>query len=465
MSKKPVLYLHIGSPKTGTTALQECLAKNQNFLMQNKICYPPYRKGHYKISNAHSDLSRAIMSEYLERNDVVDLKRYEPPISVICNVKNIFKENNSNTLILSCESLFETSGFIEWFPDSAYTKPLILGRRKYTMEYFKETFKEFNIKIVCYLRRQDDYIESLYNQIGKKPCNVYNEFLYFPENAFGKREIRGGASCDVSFLNKLLNVRFIDYYKNLCQWAEIYGKENIIVRPYEKSQLPNGIEYDFFTNVLGFKSDLLTELDLYKEVNVSFNKDIIEYKLAAHPFDMKNELEELNNSPALDYLKQNNKKNILTARQADEILEYYKVGNEKIAREYLNREDGILFYEKRREEKDDYTGLSLQAAIDISRELALIQKNKEQQIKSECDIIKKKLETANSSIKSLKKELDIKNIRVSSLKKELDIKNTRVSSLKKELGGKQAEIDNLHRSTSWKVTKPLRVVKRLITKK
>jgi len=31
----------------------------------------------------------------------------------------------------------------------------------------KKRFKGFNIKIICYLRRQDSYIESFYNQYIK----------------------------------------------------------------------------------------------------------------------------------------------------------------------------------------------------------------------------------------------------------------------------------------------------------
>ena len=98
--------------------------------------------------------------------------------------------------------------------------------------------------------------------------------------------------------------------------------------------------------------------------------------MAARLFDLHKEFIELDRSPALVHLKANNKKNILTAKQAERLMEYCKDGNEKIAREYLGREDGILFYDKPRDEKDDYPGLSMQAILDISRELALLLKNK-----------------------------------------------------------------------------------------
>jgi hypothetical protein len=111
------------------------------------------------------------------------------------------------------------------------------------------------------------------------------------------------------------------------------------------------------------------------------------------------------------------------------MLEYYKEDNEKIAREYLGREDGVLFYDKRRDEKDDYPGLSLQAALDISRELVIMLKNKEQGLQDE-------------------------------------LGNTReyVNALQAQINDMQTSITNLHNSTSWRITKPLRFIKRLLTR-
>lgn len=38
----PTLYLHIGTPKTGTTALQNFLPANEEVLEQHGICYPDF---------------------------------------------------------------------------------------------------------------------------------------------------------------------------------------------------------------------------------------------------------------------------------------------------------------------------------------------------------------------------------------------------------------------------------------
>jgi hypothetical protein len=274
-------------------------------------------------------------------------------------------------MVISDECLFEST--IWWiYPLFLNTERLLKGRRDYIIRYLKEAFKEFDIKIVCYLRRQDDYIESLYNQWAKgMNTEMYDVIFNNPssENKYRIDEDNAPNIYMAKLVNGMLNV---DYYAHLSKWAEIYGKENINIRIYEKSRLPKGIEHDFFTNVLNFDSGSLEELGLYEEINSSMIKDIVEYRTAARLFEMPRETYDLNDVPALAYLSANNKKNILTAKQADEILEYYKESNEKIAREYLHRDDGVLFHDKKREEKDDYPGLSVQAAIDISRELVLM---------------------------------------------------------------------------------------------
>ena len=292
----------------------------------------------------------------------------QKPADIINRMKHNFYKNNCNTMVISDECLFEST--IWWiFPLVLNTAPLLTGRRDYIIRYFKEAFSEFDIKIVCYLRRQDDYIESLYNQWAKGMNDeMYDVIFNNPSANKDKYKADEDNAPNINmakFLNGMLNV---DYYAHLSEWAEIYGKEKIIIRTYEKSSLPKGIEYDFITNILGIGSDALADLKLYEEVNSSVKKDIVEYRIAAKLFDLPGRFYELNDSPALEYLSRNNK-NILTAKQAEEILEYYHKINEKIAREYLHREDGVLFYDKKREEKDDYTGLSVQAAVDISREL------------------------------------------------------------------------------------------------
>ena len=272
----------------------------------------------------------------------------------------------------------------------------------------------------------------------------------------------------------------LGYYTNLSEWAQVYGKENIIIRTYEKSQLPHGIEYDFFVNILGIASDLLSGLDLFKEVNASIKKDIIEYKLSAEIFNLNQEILALNDLPALDYLSENNRKNILTAKQSQELLEYYKEDNEKIAREYLGREDGVLFHAQARDIKDDYPGLSLQAALDISRELVYEVRNNErvrlQGAQDDLTATKSELEAARADLDSERVRLQGAQNDLTATKSELeaaraDLDNERVRLEKSQnslqiaqvaLENEKSRLEALYKSTSWRITKPLRAVKQFV---
>lgn len=37
-------YIHIGTPKTGTTTIQHFLANNRNELMKRNVCYLNYKE-------------------------------------------------------------------------------------------------------------------------------------------------------------------------------------------------------------------------------------------------------------------------------------------------------------------------------------------------------------------------------------------------------------------------------------
>ena len=127
-----------------------------------------------------------------------------------------------------------------------------------------------------YIRRQDYWLESAYKQWGMKDIRFKNvqhfletHMLYFPYNS-----------------NRLESIE---------SWGKEFGDDSIIVQPYEKGQLKEGIIIDFL-NKIGIDYTMIDNFNPQRDkyfVNVGFNRDIIEI------FQLnKNFYRSANNTPA-----------------------------------------------------------------------------------------------------------------------------------------------------------------------
>ena len=134
------LVLHIGTHKTGTTALQETLAANRGALAAQGIVYPRLdarEAGHHRLVTPWIDLAH---------------RRYAGPSGI--ELWQGLAERHAggrDTLLLSSE------GFSRARPqavDFAALAGLVAGFRRRS--------------VVCYLRNQADYIQSIYLQVLKR---------------------------------------------------------------------------------------------------------------------------------------------------------------------------------------------------------------------------------------------------------------------------------------------------------
>ncbi len=290
---KKTIYLHIGAHKTGTSAIQEFLSINREVLRQKGYLYPGQKSACYDLSN---ELLTKTFSEIINDTDS-PVKKY---------LKEI-QQSECNNVMLSSE------GFIKLSEKDVVTFQKILP-------------EEYSVKIIVYVRRQDDKLESDYNQLVKGPKTRYQK--KFADN-----------------ITEMLETYVYDYFTALLPWSHAFGKENIIVRCYEKEQLPEGIFHDFL-GVVGLKLD-----DSYRipqdKVNISMNWDLIEIirlcniqfkdDLRFHNF-LVNSLTEINR----EHKKENQR--LLSPQQRRDIIEKYEESNAKVAREYFGRTDGRLFF-------------------------------------------------------------------------------------------------------------------------
>lgn len=114
----------------------------------------------------------------------------------------------------------------------------------------KTFFSEYKVTVVAYLKRQDQAIVSMYNEEVKKGVTLLNFKNYCDENW----------------------QRF-DYSNLVGNWAEFFGKDNVLIRPFQKRVFLNENLIDDFLGVIGvnLESDSNTP-----SVNVSVSRLALE---------------------------------------------------------------------------------------------------------------------------------------------------------------------------------------------
>lgn len=311
----PTLYLHIGTPKTGTTALQNFLPANEEVLEQHGICYPDFgfryaglgvhRNGHFLVTCNYKD---EFGNRVLEKEEA----DYQEGLRKLEEVGKRFPK-----IILSDEGIWKQS----------------ITDRENFWERLNKDLKRigFDIKIVVYFRCQNLFVQSHWAQKikegGKYDFHEYLESPVFTEYP-------------------------LDYYEYMHMLASIFGKEALIIRVFEKKQFTgenNTIQEDFL-NIFNLKmSDgFVVEQAVY---NTSFEGDYLKIK------------EILNNLPEFKSNKNlliSNMKNIQDEKifehnykkytffkpgEEEEFMERFNSSNSMVAKEFLGREDGRLFYD------------------------------------------------------------------------------------------------------------------------
>jgi hypothetical protein len=316
------LYLHIGSGKTGTTAVQRFLAQNYSKLLEFGVLYPNFDSKDV-FTPVRPDYWQG---RYFEESDSSD------DLELFNRCVQYCKENSLHSIIVSAE-------------------PLLVDRSKRVVVLANKL--DANIKIICYVRRQDHYLEAIWKQWGHRYFSAA-ELL----GSMDSKEWRGW--------------RAFDWYAAIEPWAKNFGKENIIIRPYEKEQLPDGILPDFL-DVVGIVWPEKPEVTSQFGVNLGFSRDVVEFLYLNK--GLNSDKKDFGIYKMLDAVLDDNFRKkmfdpyeILSPEDRIEILKKYEASNQMLAREYLNRDDGRLFYEPWPdigENSHSYPGMSVETLTPI----------------------------------------------------------------------------------------------------
>ncbi len=299
------LYLHIGTPKTGTSAIQYFMANNRKLLKSAGYSYPDLGMSFPGIGedrNAHFLIYKIYDKEknnLVEKEDELVTKGLDKISEIAKTVPNI---------VISDEGIWHGAQKKEKF-----------------WENLKRQLNErgIDLKIVVYLRRQDLFINSFWAQQVKETSTIsFDKF------------ISGGS------YKKFI----LDYYSHLNNIADVAGKTNIIVRVYEKQ---TSIIPDFLDSIHLKFTDEYHNPDIIN--NTSITGVCLEVKRLLNKMpeykEKKSFIVPLLKDVQTEMIQDTGfqKPHYFSQEQQLQFLKQYEEGNSAIAREYINREDGVLF--------------------------------------------------------------------------------------------------------------------------
>lgn len=300
------IYIHIGTPKTGTTHIQSYLSHNRAKLLDEGVCYLTDKRG-VTVQGV------ALSLGFWEDHD---------PLAYHENVE-WFRGQLKEALASRAERIVIST---EMFCEAIASRREMLVRRLHAM---LKSCGSARIVVVCYVRRQDLFVES----------RQANDIA------------RWGVSPPVSDIDPETILNYADYYKLLSDYRAVFG-QHVVVRPYEKAQLVNGDVLDDFLHVIGLtrnpdyalpagaehnrrlRGDLLELLRLYNLSSLGQGRDygLVPLRFLPSLFTA----EQMSDGPGSRFLW-------LSRTKRTEILKRYAASNRKVAIEFLGRKDGKLF--------------------------------------------------------------------------------------------------------------------------
>ncbi len=308
------LFVHIGMHKTGTTAIQHFLSSNKANLERLGYLYPGNAIAQHEIGWMLKGKGGNLDKISLETGKIFDEIR-----SSVCE-----------HTILSSETLSRGRE-----NTAARLKPL----------FDSELGSSWKTKIIIYLRRQDHWLESRYME------NIKTDF------ALDSKKLKTYTFSE--FLRHYREFYEIDYSLKLAPWRDFFGAENIFVRVYEKEQLAGNITSDFLSAV-GISQDNNLAPPARQYVNTGLSPDAIEVIRLYNKY--------ANLGPVFRGILRNtiftrvsSKKpfspySYFSGKERFLLLKEYEGSNRKVAKEYLGREDGRLFYEQCPDPSEDDSG-------------------------------------------------------------------------------------------------------------
>lgn len=194
---RPELVVHIGAGKCGSSAIQQFLLANRHDLRKRGLLFPGRS---LEDDDTRGSQQLQFFEDNIEDESFPDLVRRR-----LIRLHEIAMAEELRTVVISAENLINPKPFPRLFTGLE---------------------DRFDIRIVVYIRRQDDYVVSGWQQWHIKR---YADFWDY----YGR--IRGR----------------IDWHRDLDRWSRIFGRDAVTVRDFSHRKLVDGDVVSDFCHVAG----------------------------------------------------------------------------------------------------------------------------------------------------------------------------------------------------------------------
>ncbi|MCX6984145.1 MAG: hypothetical protein NT118_05240 [Lentisphaerae bacterium] len=306
------LYFHIGTHKTGTTTIQQCMYEHRTELESEKIV----------LLNQFPEI---VGIRYLDSPDAGMVKRSREYL--LKTTKGFSPEHR---FVMSSE------GFSGNLFKGYYNSERIA-------EFLSKVSAGFDVRIIVYLRRQDFFIESLYTQM-----------------------IHQGESYSFSDFALNYDASSFDWHSLVSNFSKYFGKDKMSVRLYDKEVLPrsDSLVKDFAAQI---NSSVLRDLEVKKNHNIGYGRVSLEVARLCNPYlsiEQRKALRRILQSSTTKVPFESS--GFFSVDEREQFMSRYEESNSRVAEDYFGGRGRLFNSSSGDHEK--FKGLT---AEDVARTLAL----------------------------------------------------------------------------------------------
>lgn len=238
------VILHIGTHKTGSSSVQFFCARNRDRLREHRI--------YYAINENKSGKNANFVGGNIFKG------KHEAVREFIETAVDEATRSGLDRILISGETIYAMNTFYPAFGSGAGGKYWELEAN--CVGKLAELLHPHDVKIVCYLRRQDLFAESMYSEMLRS-ANGY---------AGSVDDFLGETAC------------LFDYYRHLDIWARFFGDAAIRVRAFDPKA---NIISDFVSFALGIED--VSDWSIFDaKVGVRASYDVLAFKRDLNKQDM-----------------------------------------------------------------------------------------------------------------------------------------------------------------------------------